>query len=474
MIQRPPAPGKTSTHRRGACLVCVLAAAAACGDNLAGSPDVVDLQVSPLPLTPAFTPEVTDYYLRCAAGANPVELAITDGAGTTTTALTLAEDQLVAVRDQYFIRCLPADFPALTVAHHPAAGTPTPGWYLVNGGAFAAILDGHGTPVWYRRGTRVVNVSSPAPGTVAFVPDSIEFPYGVGDATAFTVLDLAAGSVRVVQTVGVPTDVHEFVARPDGNVVVLSYPLVPHVDLTGLASFGADETIADCEIQELDPGGQPVWTWRASDHIDAVTESVGPLVNDVAGVAVVDPFHCNAVDVDASGDLLVSMRHADALYYVDRATGQVVWKLGGTPTNRDGAAHLAVVDDPQTTFARQHDARFLPDGNVLMYDNHGGADPGVARCAEYALDVAAGTAALVWQAQGSAPSGHQGSCRRAADGATLIGWGYVPDDPRVLTELSPTGAPMFDVSLGGAVSYRAVKVPPSQFDVALLRATAGQ
>lgn len=42
------------------------------------------------------------------------------------------------------------------------------------------------------------------------------------------------------------------------------------------------------------------------------------------------------------------------------------------------------------------------------------------------------------------------------------------------TELSPTGDAMFDVRLGGLVSYRAIKVPPSQFDLTLLRTTAGQ
>ena len=52
---------------------------------------------------------------------------------------------------QYWIRCLPSDFPVLTVAH-PNPGGPTPGWYLVNGKAtssdarpYVMVLDTNGT-----------------------------------------------------------------------------------------------------------------------------------------------------------------------------------------------------------------------------------------------------------------------------------------------------------------------------------------
>ncbi|MBK9037041.1 MAG: aryl-sulfate sulfotransferase [Myxococcales bacterium] len=451
-------------------------AATGCGDDLDDAPpgDIVGIELSPLALTPSFAPDVHDYYVRCAAGANPVTLTVTDTVRTETKQLVLQEDELVSVRDQYWVRCLPADFPVVTVATHPEVGAPTPGWYLVNSVLFAAVLDTQGTPVWYRRGTRVVNVSSPAPNTIASVPDSQPFPYGTSPTTAFVVRDLATDATTSVQTVGPPTDVHELVQRPNGNHVLLSYPLVPHVDLTGLSTFGADETIADCEVQEVDPAGNLVWAWRASDHVDPVEECLEPATNDVDGTMVVDVFHCNSIEVDAAGNLLVSMRHADALFYVERTSGQVAWKVGGSPVNRDGAAYLAVTADPQTAFYKQHDARFLPSGNVMLYDNHGVAVPGVARCAEYALDQVAGTATLVWQHLGAAQSGHQGGCRRHADGTTVIAWGFVADDPRVLTELDADGDVVLEVGLAGDVSYRALKVPPTQFDAALLRQTAGR
>ena len=49
------------------------------------------------------------------------------------------------------------------------------------------------------------------------------------------------------------------------------------VDLAGLSGTpapGPNSTIADCQIQELDPQGNLIWSWTTSDHIDPVTESV--------------------------------------------------------------------------------------------------------------------------------------------------------------------------------------------------------
>jgi hypothetical protein len=211
-----------------------------------------------------------------------------------------------------------------------------------------------------------------------------------------------------------------------------------------------------------------VWSWDAADHVDPVKESLEP---SVIGTGAVDVFHCNSIDVDASGNLLISMRQTNSVYYVDRATGRVVWKLGGSAYAEDGAAIMQVVSDPQGTFSEQHDARFASSGHVTLYDDHGGATGGVARGVDYALDLQAKTATFTWQYVGSGQSKWEGSFRRYADGESVIGWGYVPGANRVLTEVDSAGHDVFDVELGGDVSYRAVKVPLSQFDLPTLRAT---
>jgi hypothetical protein len=79
-----------------------------------------------------------------------------------------------------------------------------------------------------------------------------------------------------------------------------------------------------------------------------------------------DPFHVNSVDIVTpsiaarsgaveEGDLLISVRELGAIVVIDPRGRQVRTVLRGV-------------------FAAQHSARFLPDGEVLLFDNQGG-DP---------------------------------------------------------------------------------------------------
>jgi hypothetical protein len=144
--------------------------------------------------------------------------------------------------------------------------------------------------------------------------------------------------------------------------------------------------------------------------------------------------------------------------------------------NKDGAQILAIQNDPASTIFMQHDARFLPNGHISIFDNHSLAGP--ARGVEYALDLANGTATLV--AQFPSPIGQSslamGSFRRSGDGHSVAGWGAngSSGDAALLTEFDSAGNDVLDMSFGsGVVSYRAQKAPLAMFDRQLLRHTAG-
>ena len=67
-----------------------------------------------------------------------------------------------------------------------------------------------------------------------------------------------------------------------------------------------------------------------------------------------DYVHFNSAE--PVGDAMVmSFRHLDAVYKIDRASGEIIWKLGGTPTDE----RLEVLNDPHGDFpfGGQHDAR---------------------------------------------------------------------------------------------------------------------
>lgn len=484
--------------------------------DLGTSPAVLaSLTVSPLALVPAFSPSTHDYAVRCAAGPNPITIAMAAGPGavvdlvpstgaTATTSsvdLSLNPDQAAVIQvtagaatAQYWIRCLPPDFPTITVTTYPAAGAPTPGWYLLSQsftrnavGNFAMILDANGVPVWYRREPQpVYNVEVRAMDAVSFIVDTVPAGFGTDTSATYQVDNLANDTVAAIPLPieDGPTDVHEFRTLANGDYLVISTPLVSGVDLTGLAvagidgGAGSDATIDDCVLRELDPSGVVVWSWDALDHIDPVAESTYPATVPLNGETVFDVFHCNSVDEAASsiagavaGDLLVSARHLDAVFLISKATGSIVWKLSGAPSNKDGAKIIATTADG--AFYRQHDARFLPNGQISLFDDQTSM-PGPARGIAYALDLDRRLAEITWQYAGPASSLAMGSTRIGADGDAIIGWGLPSAGSLVFSEVNAANADVLDVSFDSATSYRAVKAPPGAFDLATLRNTAGE
>jgi hypothetical protein len=216
-----------------------------------------------------------------------------------------------------------------------------------------------------------------------------------------------------------------------------------------------------------------VWQWRASDHI-SVDESTHP--SGFGFQPIHDIFHCNSIDTDPAGSLvLLSVRHADAVYLIDKTTGATIWKMGGTSSNEDHAQILTITGDQDGAFHAQHDARFESNGDVSLYDNQSWDATLAARGVEYHIDAGAGTATLVWSYQ--SPDGRNsaatGSFRRLNGGAdNVIGWGVKTGT--LFTEVDAQGNVLLNVAFaGGGFAYRVQKVGLTALDHDLLRATAG-
>lgn len=470
---------------------------------------LASLSVSPLTLSPAFDPSIFDYSVRCAAGTNNLTIAMAAvpngkvrligptvghraSAQTIEVPVLVNQAAVVEAADaqgrtaSYWIRCLPPDFPAISATLHPAAGVPTPGWYVIGNGLapagaarYAMILDTHGTPVWYKRAAgNAQNVTPVGPNAVAFLPTATG-GFGTDPNGRYDVYDLLSRSATptsAIRTVGTPTDLHELQTLPNGDHLMLSYPLKRGVDLTGLPgapSAGPNSTIADCVVQDVDRQGNLVWQWTASDHFDPITETTSPAPTVVGAETVYDVFHCNSIDPNPNGNVLVSARHLNAVFEIRRSDGKVLWKMGGTPANHDGAAIIAFTNDPLNGIVQQHDARYLPNGHVSVYDNRANES---ARAVEFAVDLAAKTATPVfsYSQPESQASCCMGSFRTYPDGHRVVGWGYLLFQGRAFTELDAAGNDVLDIGLAvGNATYRAVKVPPTFYDTATLRLTAG-
>ncbi len=469
------------------------------------------ITTSPLTLTPAFSPTITDYVLRCQSGVNTVQFTLSarfgsrikvddNRAQSVVVQRDLVENQAVVfsavaggVPDQessgseehdggrvdYWIRCLPHDFPQLSV-NRP--GNPPPGWYLTGNvnsvagsGAYAMALDNNGTPVWYHKTLgQALNITPISKDTIAWMSNAGP-GFGIDPGGAFQEYNLASGTSHWLSAPVVPTDFHELDVIGGGHVMMLSSPLTSPVDMS---AFGGapDATIVDCVVQEVGTNGQLVWRWRASDHI-GVTESTHPFAFNLQGQTVWDVYHCNSVDADPlTGDLLLSTRATDAVYRIDKATGKILWKLGGRSYSRDGAEILQIRGDPEGMFHAQHDARFQPGGDVSLYDDQSWDGTLAARGVEYHVDPSGGTARLVWsfQSPDAHNSGATGSFRRLHDGTdNVIGWGAKRYS--LFTEVDSVGQVLLEVTFpSGEFAYRVVKVNTDRFSKDLLRANAGQ
>jgi hypothetical protein len=246
-----------------------------------------------------------------------------------------------------------------------------------------------------------------------------------------------------------------------------------------------------------------VWTWLGSDHfnpVEVTTFATPAGTPSPTGGLLIDTFHCNSIDLDPiNHNLLISARNMDSIFYVERSSGAVLWKMGGKPSTKDHSSYVNVPDP----FFRQHDARFQPGwsptcrggtGQISLFDDEtdltaparavvyqvvvgdGDAGSGIDDgCRDSAMtDGTAAGAALIWQYRGLANSTSAVSFRISSDGSRVIGWGSNLLPLISFTEVDAQGNDLLDFGYADHENtYRAIKVPLSTFDLDVLRSTAG-
>jgi hypothetical protein len=454
-----------------------------------GSSATVDLTVLCLTqvftdpgLFPAFDPNVSDYVIRC--DGSPVQISghtaqdesvVVDGlpsqTGELSATVPLGENQefdfTLSGDEQrdYHARCLPSAFPnwdyaGFLPAHHAFyVVAPT----LAFGGSastYAVIFDERGAPIWWYR-------QAPAPVGAEVLPDGNIVWWRSGKDGVKAAFELRTLDGTLVESVHPAsegsTDLHEFQVEPNGNYLIITSRAREHVDLTAYGG-GADDAVKDAEIEELKPGGELIWEWSTEGHIGlAETGRWWPFA---LRSATRDTVHMNAVEPDGEDAFLISLRHTDAVYKIDKATGDVIWKLGGTWTPKS----LTVLNDPEGAYplGGQHDVRLQPDGSITVHDNNTGL-PDPPRAVRYEIDEANKTASLVEELTDPevAVSACCGSARRSFDGSWLMNWGA----NSLVTEFNAAHERTFQLGFGGhAFSYRAFAVPDEVLSAAALRA----
>ncbi len=268
---------------------------------------------------------------------------------------------------------------------------------------------------------------------------------------------------------------HDISATPDGNFIAVTMNPRPIPDLH------RDYLVRDDQLTLISPEGEVLAErslydlFVARPDLYALERAWDPGVRWLLkkwavrlGLAdapqFIDYFHANAVEwivkegsrgdsaVFASGNVIVTIRNLDTVVVFDWDRAELLWAWG-----------------PGEVFG-PHDASVLPNGNVLVFDNGLGRNPGWSRVIE--LEPLSGE--IVWQY--SAPtrtdfySASRGSAQRLPNGNTLIAQA---DSGRAF-EVTPAGEivweyrnPHFDEEGRRATIIRMERYPLSLVDAIL-------
>ncbi len=288
----------------------------------------------------------------------------------------------------YEIRCLPTDFPDYTST---VTGTPQSNGYFLTIGQYAVVFDRDGVPVWWYKDPAPFSPNDAkflTPTTIAFWDSPTE---------SYELRGLDGSSQGAVGGGDVPLDVHDMQLLPNGDYLGIMYrttncPADP-TQCIDLSSWGlsAQSSVLDPLIVELNPSNQIVWEWDTAEHVNVAAENVNWRDQ------YPDVIHMNSIEYDGNGGIIFSARHLDAVYRIDMATGDITWKLGGTPTPES----LSVVGDQYLDtggqlFSGQHYARLQPDGSLTLHDNGSRANR-PPRALRFTIDTSTNTATEVEQ-----------------------------------------------------------------------------
>src|SRR5215218_3956663 len=455
-----------------------------CGEQGKGAP--APRSITSRGLYPAFDPDRSRYVSRCGREAEPIEIITPSrvkvsvgsepsmsGAVTIQTATRPGSDFPITISSQgrsrtYRVRCLPADFPAW---RYEALRPAPPGFLVVSFKAsgdarpWVIVFDDEGVPRWwFNPDTRVLWGQVLGSGNLAW-SRSFGDGYGLDPRMAHEVRSPAGRLLRLVQTQGSIIDGHEFHELRNGNVLVDTY--VP--EAADLRRVGGPRraAIVSAEIQELDPQGHLHWHWNSRGNISL--GETGRWWRSVLsnprrrlhGRETFDPVHINSIDPRGRREVVISTRHTDAVYGIDRKSGEIRWKLGGSET----AKSLRVVGDPaHRLLGGQHDARVGSDGRLSIYDN-GKDRPRRPRVVFYRLDLRNRAAHYLGQLNDpEVKTSHCcGSARELPGGGWLVSWG---DNP-LLSAFDAQDRLLFRLHLA-ASTFRAVPAPPGATSVEAL------
>ena len=147
---------------------------------------------------------------------------------------------------------------------------------------------------------------------------------------------------------------HDFELLPDGRIAYLVWDKAPLSFANGIRGGFSPVSGSDVwtnAIVIVDRAKNEVWKWHMHDHVDPRSYELNSYTPRS------DWAHVNSIRYTSNNPIthtpafLISVRHISTVFLIDVDTGSVIWQ------------------SPRGMFSMQHDATFLENGRILVFDN---------------------------------------------------------------------------------------------------------
>jgi len=178
---------------------------------------------------------------------------------------------------------------------------------------------------------------------------------------------------------------HCFDRMPNGNTLILGWERIKKED--AIAKGRKPDTIPESVkfknvfhrdfwldfVREVNPAGDTVWEWHVFDHIGTGPDKLD--INYILPLPVGEIYnsfdwsHFNSVQyIPETDQVLMNSRNLSEIYLVNHKTGKIEYRWGNPTAYGKGKAPSWYDDGDQEMFG-SHDARWLGDGRVSIFDN---------------------------------------------------------------------------------------------------------
>ncbi|EXJ87521.1 hypothetical protein A1O3_04481 [Capronia epimyces CBS 606.96] len=237
---------------------------------------------------------------------------------------------------------------------------------------------------------------------------------------------------KVAHEIGHEFNIHEFDIRDNGTKAL--YFTTERPEREDIYSHQKGWFAHDC-INELDlTTNEANFSWCPLDHGVTLNESYHafPDLPSLNEGAPWDFFHANSIDKFSNGDFLLSSRHTNTIYRVNRTDQSIAWRLGGKMSNFS----------MNFNFSSQHHATVQAENattvTILFFDNaaddqHRQADTSTVSSVKLVVlntETWEATAVQEWYRPHGRLSDKRGNAQMMPNGNVFIGWsdrGYMTE-----------------------------------------------